>query len=58
MPASLPDPALQAGPPPPDGPGDDGEGAAVRAVGVLVRELNELLDPIVDQLEMDLSADS
>jgi hypothetical protein len=45
-------------PPAPEGPGGDVEGAARRAVTVLVRELNELLDPIVDQLETDIPADS
>jgi hypothetical protein len=45
-------------PPAPEGPGGDVEGAARRAVTVLVRELNELLDQIVDQLETDIPADS
>jgi len=46
-------------PPAPDGPdGDTVEPAARRAVTVLVRELNELLNPIVDQLETDIPADS
>jgi len=46
-------------PPAPDGPdGDTVEPAARRAVTVLVRELNELLSPIVDQLESDIPADS
>jgi hypothetical protein len=46
-------------PPAPDGPdGNDVEQTARRAVTVLVRELNELLDPIVDQLETDIPADS
>jgi len=35
----------------PDGPGEDVEGTARRAVIVLVRELNELISPIVRQLE-------
>lgn len=42
----------------PDGPeGDDLEREAGRAVSVLVRELNELLAPIVDQLETEIPAD-
>jgi hypothetical protein len=41
-------------PPAPEGPADDVERAAHRAVTVLVRELNDLLNPIVDQLEADL----
>jgi hypothetical protein len=46
-------------PPAPEGPdGDDVEEMAHRAVTVLVRELNELLNPIVDQLETDIPADS
>lgn len=45
-------------PPAPDGPGDDVEQLARIAVTVLVRELNELLSPIVDQLETDIPADS
>lgn len=46
-------------PPAPDGPdSDDLEREAGRAVAVLVRELNELLGPIVDQLEMDVPAAS
>jgi hypothetical protein len=44
-------------PPAPDGPGgDDVEQLARIAVTVLVRELNELLSPIVDQLETDIPA--
>jgi hypothetical protein len=35
----------------PDGPEADVDGAAARAVTVLVRELNELLTPVVGQLE-------
>jgi hypothetical protein len=45
-------------PPAPDGPGAEVEQSARRAVTVLVRELNELLNPIVDQLETDIPADS
>lgn len=46
-------------PPAPEGPdSDDVEQMAHRAVAVLVRELNELLNPIVDQLEADIPADS
>jgi hypothetical protein len=46
-------------PPAPAGPGsDDVEQAARRAVTVLVRELNELLNPIVDQLEAEVPTDS
>jgi hypothetical protein len=46
-------------PPAPEGPdGHEVEEAAQRAVTVLVRELNELLNPIVDQLETDIPADS
>jgi len=41
-------------PPPPDGPGDDAERAAGRAVAVLVRELNDLLNPVLDQLESEI----
>jgi hypothetical protein len=45
-------------PPAPDGSdGDDLEREAGRAVSVLVRELNELLNPIVDQLETEIPAD-
>jgi hypothetical protein len=45
-------------PPAPDGPdADEVERAATRAVAVLVRELNDLLDPIVDQLEAGLPTD-
>lgn len=46
-------------PPAPEGPdGDDVEERARRAVTVLVRELDELLTPIVDQLEADIPAGS
>jgi hypothetical protein len=46
-------------PPAPEGPdSNDVEQLAHRAVTVLVRELNELLNPIVDQLEADIPADS
>ena len=45
-------------PPAPDGPGDDVEQLARIATGVLVRELNAILDPIVEQLETDIPADS
>jgi hypothetical protein len=38
-------------PPAPDGHDDALEQAARRALTVLVRELNELLDPMIDQLE-------
>lgn len=45
-------------PPAPDGPADgDVARAASRAVAVLVRELSDLLDPIVDQLEAELPAE-
>ncbi|GIJ43393.1 hypothetical protein Val02_02790 [Virgisporangium aliadipatigenens] len=43
----------------PEGPYPEAvEQAARRAVGVLVRELNDLIDPIVEQLETDIPADS
>jgi hypothetical protein len=45
-------------PPAPDGPDGTIEQTARRAVTVLVRELNELLNPIVDQLETDMPASS
>jgi hypothetical protein len=46
-------------PPAPEGPDEDlVDRAARRAVTVLVRELNDLLNPIVDQLETDIPADS
>jgi hypothetical protein len=45
-------------PPAPEGPDGDVEQRARRAVTVLVRELNELLNPIVAQLETDIPADS
>jgi hypothetical protein len=46
-------------PPAPAGPGsNDVEQAARGAVTVLVRELNELLNPIVDQLEAEVPTDS
>jgi hypothetical protein len=45
-------------PPAPEGPDGDVEQTARRAVTVLVRELNELLNPIVAQLETDIPADS
>jgi hypothetical protein len=46
-------------PPAPEGPESSGvEQMARRAVTVLVRELNELLNPIVDQLETGIPADS
>jgi hypothetical protein len=45
-------------PPAPDGPDGTIEQTARRAVTVLVRELNELLNPIVDQLETDMPARS
>jgi hypothetical protein len=46
-------------PPAPDGPDVGGiEQLARRAVTVLVRELNEVLDPILDQLGTDIPADS
>lgn len=45
-------------PPAPEGPDAEVEQSAHRAVAVLVRELNELLNPIVDQLETDIPADS
>jgi hypothetical protein len=38
-------------PPPPDGPDDEVARSAGRAVAVLVRELNELVNPILDQLD-------
>jgi hypothetical protein len=44
-------------PPAPDGPdGPELENEAGRAVAVLVRELNDLLNPIVDQLEAEIPA--
>ncbi len=45
-------------PPAPAGPHDDVEATARRALIVLVRELNELLDPVLDQLETDIAAGS
>jgi hypothetical protein len=45
-------------PPAPEGPDDDVAQAARRAVSVLVRELNELLIPLIDQLEAEVPADS
>jgi hypothetical protein len=46
-------------PPAPEGPDTDlVEQAARRAVAVLVRELNDLLNPIVDQLDQGIPADS
>jgi hypothetical protein len=45
-------------PPAPDGPGGAVEEIARIAVTVLVRELNELISPIVDQLETEMPADS
>jgi hypothetical protein len=46
-------------PPAPEGPDPaEAERAAGRAVTVLVRELNDLLNPIVDQLETDIPAGS
>jgi hypothetical protein len=45
-------------PPAPDGPGESVAPAARRAVTVLVRELNELLAPIIGQLEAGVPADS
>jgi hypothetical protein len=42
----------------PEGPDDDVVHAARRAVTVLVRELNELLTPMIDQLETGVPADS
>ncbi|MFI7540410.1 hypothetical protein [Actinoplanes sp. NPDC049599] len=38
--------------------GDEVERSAHRAVTVLVRALNDLLDPAVDQLATDIPADS
>ena len=43
-------------PPAPAEASDDVAGAARRALIVLVRELNGLLDPVIDQLEADLPA--
>ena len=43
-------------PPAPDGPGDDVEQSARRAVAVITRELNELLTPMLDQLEAGVPA--
>ncbi|MBY8871567.1 hypothetical protein K7640_06875 [Micromonospora sp. PLK6-60] len=45
-------------PPAPEGPGDAPEAAARRALTVLVRELNELLGPMIGQLEAGVPADS
>ncbi|GGK88688.1 hypothetical protein [Mangrovihabitans endophyticus] len=46
-------------PPAPDGPDtDDVEATARRAVVVLVRELNDITDPVVDQLGTDIPASS
>jgi hypothetical protein len=42
---------LDSLPPAPEGPTDDVAGKARHAVTVLVRELNEILTPIVRQLE-------
>lgn len=49
---------LDSLPPAPEGPSDDIEGKARHAVTVLVRELNEILTPIVRQLEHGVPADS
>ena len=43
-------------PPAPDGPGNDVPQRARLAVAVLVRELNELLSPAVEQLDAGLPA--
>jgi hypothetical protein len=43
-------------PPAPDGPGRDVPQRAQLAVAVLVRELNELLSPAIEQLEAGLPA--
>jgi hypothetical protein len=43
-------------PPAPAGPADDVAGTARRALIVLVRELNELLDPLLNQLDSDVPA--
>ncbi|MET0418041.1 MAG: hypothetical protein ABW022_18680 [Actinoplanes sp.] len=43
-------------PPAPDGPDEELEQNARRAVTVLVRELNELLNPLLDQLDADIPA--
>ena len=46
-------------PPAPEGPASVGvDRLAGRSVAVVVRELNELLNPILDQLETDIPADS
>jgi hypothetical protein len=45
-------------PPALDGPGESVAPTARRAVTVLVRELNDLLAPIIGQLEAGVPADS
>ncbi|SCG74478.1 hypothetical protein [Micromonospora humi] len=45
-------------PPAPDGPGDAVAATARRAVVVLTRELNDLLHPLIGQLEAGVPADS
>ncbi|MBQ1013974.1 hypothetical protein KBX53_24115, partial [Micromonospora sp. M51] len=45
-------------PPTPEGPDDDVAAAARRAVVVLARELNDLLAPMIGQLDAGVPADS
>jgi hypothetical protein len=45
-------------PPAPDGPDEHLEQSARRAVTVLVRELNELLGPMIEQLDADAPAEN
>ncbi|MER7591399.1 hypothetical protein ABTW72_28070 [Micromonospora sp. NPDC127501] len=45
-------------PPTPDGPDDEVAAAARRAVAVLTRELNDLLAPMIGQLDAGVPADS
>ena len=45
-------------PPAPDGPDDSVALIARRAVAVLARELNDLLAPMIGQLEAGVPADS
>ncbi|MFI6783236.1 hypothetical protein [Micromonospora sp. NPDC050276] len=45
-------------PPTPGGPDDDVATAARRAVVVLARELNDLLAPMIGQLDAGVPADS
>ncbi|MFG1885124.1 hypothetical protein [Micromonospora sp. NPDC049102] len=55
MEAPLP---LDGLPPTPDGPDDHVAAAARRAVVVLARELDDLLAPVIGQLDSGVPADS